>query len=45
MYEYVPESINFYAIFGVFLGFAIVLMLKNTVIKMLTFVKDLNLND
>ena len=38
------DEINFVAIFGCYCGFALILMLKDAVIKVMTFVKGLNLN-
>ena len=39
-----PEPINFTLIFGVFCAFSFVLMLKDTVVKIMTFVKGLSLD-
>lgn len=44
MYLYAFEPINFNLVFGVFVSFVIILMLKDTVMSVLTFVKGINFN-
>lgn len=44
MFEYTSVSIPYTAILSVFVGFALVLMIKDAVIKIMTFVKGLDLD-
>lgn len=44
MYAWENEVINYSLICGCFLGFSLLLMLKDAVIRVLTFVKDLDLS-
>ena len=43
MFEYTSVNIPYTAILSVFVGFALVLMIKDAVIKVMTFVKGLDL--